>query len=110
MSQVFTGTRKTGDAGYFRIGTEILRIPPESISTNRIAAIEEIPTLRTEHPTAKRSGHARIDIYHSVAGGGRHLQRDPGLQRLEAGAEHPGDGQVRALCRDLQPSRGPGSA
>src|ERR1035441_6709946 len=62
MSQVFTGTRKTGDAGYFRIGTEILRIPPESISTNRIAAIEEIPTLRTEHPTAKRSGHARIDI------------------------------------------------
>ena len=62
MSQVFTTQRKTGDAGYFRIGTEILQIPPESISTNRITAIEEIPTLRTEHPTAKRSGHSRIDI------------------------------------------------
>ncbi len=62
MSQIFQSIETEQDAGYFRIGQEVLVIPPESIATNRISALEELPTLRTEYPTAKRTGHARIDI------------------------------------------------
>lgn len=50
------------DAGYFRIGSVILQIPPTDIQTNRVVNDDQLATLRGQGPMFIKSGQARWDV------------------------------------------------
>jgi len=62
MSLLLSDTPGENDGGYFRIGDVILRIPPESISTNKVTDNEEVSTLRAKYPMYVKDGHSRWDV------------------------------------------------
>lgn len=62
MGLVLKKRTSISDSGYFRIGSVILDIPPESISINRVTNNDELTTLRSGTPYYKKTGHQRLDV------------------------------------------------
>jgi hypothetical protein len=54
--------RRPTDAGYFRLGTVILSIPPEEITTNKVINNEELTPLRSQYAMYRKTGHSRWDV------------------------------------------------
>ena len=62
MGLLLTSKSRKSDPGYFRVGSVVLQIPPESITINRDSNNQEITTLRSSTPYYKKTGHQRLDV------------------------------------------------
>jgi hypothetical protein len=62
MSQFLTEKRRSGNAGYFRIGDVTLTIPPEEIVTNKVVNNQELSPLRSRYSLFQKTGFSRWDV------------------------------------------------
>src|SRR5271156_7074210 len=62
MGRILTSERGQAEAGYFRIGTLTLDIPPEQIQCHKVINSDEVMPLRFPFAMPVKTGQSRWDV------------------------------------------------
>src|SRR5665213_147131 len=62
MSKIITNPLGIGDAGYFRIGNQVLHVPPDQIQCHKVINSDEVMPIRFPFGMPVKTGQSRWDV------------------------------------------------